>query len=53
MFGKLLNLGKLIYLHDSKEATFVFLLEVWLISILVHKSLPVKTALESYQQDLF
>lgn len=38
MLGKLLNLGNIIYLHNSKEATFVFLLEAWLIFILVHKS---------------
>lgn len=47
MFGKLLNLEKLIYLHNGKEI-FIFLLEAQIILIPEHSSLPLKSALKSY-----
>lgn len=52
MFGKLLNLKKLIYLHSEKEI-FVFLLEAWIIFIPEHRSLPLKSGLKSYSKDSF
>lgn len=47
MFGKLLNVEKLINFHSEKEI-FIFLLEAWIIFIPEHKSLPLKSALKNY-----